>query len=884
VREKELCDIAVDCFRSPPQISPAVRFCLRIFLPLLPAVWLCAQEPLNAPAPLVTLPGATVPSDGGQLMAQTAARRAQELGFPSVAAALYREMLEQPGANRAEFTLALVTALMDAGRVEEAAQTLQGFVGLRDAAWRLRAGLIAAQQKRFDDARAAIAGITAEELVAGDRGWLYFLQGVLADAAGDLNRARGFHEQAETVAVSEMARVRFILAREQARLRMAPADANLLEEARKNMERLQGRKAGYGFARTYAVMLDSMGRKGDAIAELQRQLLMLPPEERTEADDFRLLLGLIAGADSGAGRNALQNLLAYGHDRSKQRMALQALARVSDREPARAQFQRELELLLGPAEPHPVREDLLLVRAQSALASKNYQLAEDDARKLLAEYPGSQLKGHALGVLTTSAWEQRRYRNAADQAAKAAAELPAGQVRAELGLLVAEAWFRARDYRSAADAYEQVLREMPAGVVPGRVMFQRVQAEIQAGQLDAAQGQLDALGGESAFDPLNRWQAEWNLARALQAGGQTEAAYARVNRLLATGRAETLPPDLRARMAWLQARLSFEAGQPEQTLRLTEALAVGLADVPAELRNEIASSGALLKAEASFALGRTEAALTLLKNLREAHPRADATAFSYIVEADHYAGRDQTVDAQRLLTKLVDDFPGNTYAPFALYQSALLAERRGQDANLEEANKLIEELVTKYPQSDYVFYARLKQGDLLRKLNQFPQAQQVYEALVNNFGRHQDLVLAQLALAECHNAQSLRDVSHAERAISLFEQLRDRVDAPVDVRVEAGFNLGHLLARRGQPARAEAVWWRDVVSEFLLETGRADQLGAKGRYWMARTLLELGGLYEQQAKLEQAQQAWRLILKTGLPGENLVRQRLARFNPNESKP
>ena len=316
----------------------------------------------------------------------------------------------------------------------------------------------------------------------------------------------------------------------------------------------------------------------------------------------------------------------------------------------------------------------------------------------------------------------------------------------------------------------------------------------------------------------------------------------------------------------------------------SESVRNGLAHVPAELRNEIASSGALLKAEASFALGRTEAALALLKNLREAHPRADATAYSYIVEADHYAGRDQTVDAQRLLTKLADDFPGNTYAPFALYQSALLAERRGQDANLEEANKLIEELVTKYPQSDYVFYARLKQGDLLRKLNQFPQAQQVYETLVNNFGRHQDLVLAQLALAECHNAQSLRDVSHAERAIALFEQLRDRVDAPVDVRVEAGFNLGHLLARRGQPARAEAVWWRDVVSEFLLETDRADQLGAKGRYWMARTLLELGGLYEQQAKLEQAQQAWRLILKTGLPGENLVRQRLARFNPNESKP
>ena len=49
-------------------------------------------------------------------------------------------------------------------------------------------------------------------------------------------------------------------------------------------------------------------------------------------------------------------------------------------------------------------------------------------------------------------------------------------------------------------------------------------------------------------------------------------------------------------------------------------------------------------------------------------------------------------------------------------EAALQAERRGQDANFAEANRLIEDLVKKYPSSDLVFYARLKQGDLLRKL------------------------------------------------------------------------------------------------------------------------------------------------------------------------
>jgi hypothetical protein len=147
-----------------------------------------------------------------------------------------------------------------------------------------------------------------------------------------------------------------------------------------------------------------------------------------------------------------------------------------------------------------------------------------------------------------------------------------------------------------------------------------------------------------------------------------------------------------------------------------------------------------------------------------------------------------------------------------------------------------------------------------------------------------DVVLAQLALAECHNAQSAGDPGHAETALVLFERVRDRVDAPVDVRVEAGYNRGMLLARRGDAEKAAAAWWMDVVKPFLLDPGAAAKLEAKGRWWMARTLLELGALREQQNKLEEAKQAWTLILEAGLPGDTLAKARLAPYGAPEAKP
>jgi hypothetical protein len=53
-------------------------------------------------------------------------------------------------------------------------------------------------------------------------------------------------------------------------------------------------------------------------------------------------------------------------------------------------------------------------------------------------------------------------------------------------------------------------------------------------------------------------------------------------------------------------------------------------------------------------------------------------------------------------------------------------------------------------------------------------------------------------------------------------------------------------------------------------------------------LLELGDLYEKEAKLEQARRAYELLLQQKLPGETLAQQRLTRFRTGkgggETKP
>ncbi len=162
---------------------------------------------------------------------------------------------------------------------------------------------------------------------------------------------------------------------------------------------------------------------------------------------------------------------------------------------------------------------------------------------------------------------------------------------------------------------------MPAG----DLLFQRVLSEINAGQLDEAQTLLDQTRNVPGVDAVSRWQAEWNLARALQVAGQAPRALQRVTRLLNERGAPALRADLSVRMAWLQARLAFEAGSPEEAIRLADALQARLAGpaagLPAALKTDVASTSVLLKAQALLASGKTRPAavaegLDLLARLR----------------------------------------------------------------------------------------------------------------------------------------------------------------------------------------------------------------------------------------------------------------------------
>ena len=856
----------------------------------LAAGGLRAQNAALAPAPLTLSINLADQDAGASTLELATAQHAAELGFATAARESYERLLaraELAAAVRSRAALGLTLVELAAGRIEAAEAALNRGADLLSPQTRLRRALIALQRRDTAAAAPLVENLRPEDVPAEESGWVFVAQAMLAESRGQYDRAQVSYGQAEGRAVSELARAQLLLARERTQLLYGQAAPEQEQQLRRQIEQFQGRPVGFTAAGQLAVVLDLLGRKGEAQTVLQQQLLLVPASENEAADRLRLLLALIAGPDSPVGLNSLRQLFAGALQPEMQRIALQLLAGAANDADSRAAFRRELDTQIARQPASKILDDLLLYRGRLALAQQEYDRAENDARALLANFPGSPDRVPALNVLVSVAWELRRYRTATDAITQLQGELGLDPRRGPLAVLLAESYFRAGDYRNAAGAYALALLEksLPPGVTRGTLMYQQVLSLLRAdqpAQLEEALQALDRLAVNPDFDAANRWQAEWNTVKTLQVRGQTARAYERLGGVLASEAFAVAAPELKLRLAWLQARLSLDAGRPAETLGLVEKLLAGPAAdsntaVPAALRQEAAGTARLVRAQALLALGREPDGMAELEALRRAYPGSDPAVYSIVIQAKYLSERGQTVEAQQLLIELADLYENSQYAAYALYEAAGNAERRGEDQHYQEAFRILHDLVERFPRNELVFYAQLKQGDLLRKLNQFGPAQVMYESILNRFAAHRDAPLAELALADTLFAQVTTDASRLGSALAHYERLFDLPSAPGEVRIEAGYKEGYALAMmRGNAPEARRALWL-VVDRFLLDEAERAAIGEKGRYWLGRTLLLYADLCEKAKAPQEAREAYELVLRSGIWGENSAKAALARL-------
>ncbi len=811
-------------------------------------------------------------------------------GIPSLAEKFLTQALEYPdlsAADRERAGLALTSAQLSLRQYEQAARTLEKWVPTDRPAARLRRALLDYQQGDFSAAAAALEQAPIEGLPESERPWRFLLEGLIEESQGESAKAEQNFEKARSMSATNVERALFETAISRGRILSGKATPEMVDVLRKKVEENRNTRMEVQFAKELAVLLQQLDRKDEALTVLQGQLDALGEEARDEKNQIRLLYALLEGENAPQAQTLLQEILRGRGVREVQQNALYLLARSPQWRLEPDGFLNFLEDVLKQTPDHALYDEILLFIAQLNLDLGRLDPAERAAARLLADFPASSGRKRALRLLAQVAMKREppRYRVAADYLNRLRGELEEGGARAKLSLLLADLYFLNGDYANANALYAELMRQPSPPLPRGDLLFREVLSAVRAEKLDAAASQLDAAAAMPDADAENHWRAEWSLMRALQEKDRAQDAFARLRKLLSEDKGANLSVELRLRLLWLEAQLALTTGQAKEAPALAERLVLMLDTLPEAAiakqdRARVLASALLLQGQALLGAGDAAAATKTFERLRAEFPDSDPAVLSYFVEARRLASEGLLAEAQQRAVAVADKYPKSNYAPAALYEAAALAEGQGSTAAYEQAVGLLDRIVRQYPESRYVFFARLRQGDIARKLNDFGAALIAYDGLLASYPDHVERARVEMARADAYLALSAKDATKYGAAEAAFERLFALPDLSADTRVEAGFKWGYVLERAGNLERARQAYWL-VVSRFL-RAENAPTLDGPGRYWMSRVVLQLGDLLSRRGDVQDARTVYALIGQYGLPGVNVARSRLgadsAQFN------
>ncbi len=813
---------------------------------------------------------------------------ALETGLASLAAKSFGQVLNELTEEDPRYIsirLKWVSALLARGSFQLAEKALSEGEVPNAPAWKLRQSMLDLALGQRASASGRLQGLHENDFSEEDQPWFLYVRGVLQWDAGAQETGLVLMDRAVELAKLPVQRIQMELAAYQRRVFAGPVNLELIEALRKKVDSFQGQRSGFQFAQEFALALHKNGNKEEALAVLEKHLSLLPVDENIQRSQLLLLVGILSPEGGGRGFLALKELIRTSKDRRISLLGLHLLLKSwPDDTTSKGDWINYLSTLLSEVPEHPLRGEFLLLLAQAAFEQEKVELARQTADAFLQGFPQAENVPNALRLLACISLSSQppQYRTAAAFLSRIRDKLQDPADKLHLSVQLADCHFLAGDYEIAATLYANSAKQSSDEATRAILKYQHILALISNDRLDLAEDILGTLDPLSPDYSVYRWRAEWNLVSKMKSAGRIQEAFSRVRDLIKAGELQSkdhLPHALVMRLRWLEAHLALELGRPSEASQYSDNLLETLDAVPEgkfkESDHENLFAGALmLKARALLAQNDYEASEPVLAKLREDYSKTSFAQRSYLLEASFHYHRDDLVRAQQLNVKLADDYPDNTMAPLALLEAAQFAEKRGSENFYKEALSLLERLTSQYPSHELVYYARLRQGHLFRKLNQFGNAQQIYANLLNQYPEHPELHLALLSNADCQLAQAGDDLVRFEVAIKLLERLFLQPDLPPDVSVEAGYKLAFAHRQIGKSPAAQEVLGSNLDRFLLNPEEKVPQLGARGRYWMSRSILELGNLLEEVSVLDEAKIVYGLIEEKNLPGRGLANSRI----------
>lgn len=366
-------------------------------------------------------------------------------------------------------------------------------------------------------------------------------------------------------------------------------------------------------------------------------------------------------------------------------------------------------------------------------------------------------------------------------------------IRAVITLKIADAFFYNHDFKLASEIYDEVLTLDRTGKFQD-VIENQVLSDLFLQDFERAKEHLSQISGY----PPKKCEAIIQYLSALKENQLHIEALKYIDSI----DLDEVPKLFKLRLILYKSKILYANKQYAQAMLFASKVCNLLTSRNIPINNEnlvdIISNALFIKGCSALSLQDAKLADETFKQLRISFEQTKWSSLSFIKEAKFFSKLGNYDKAISLLQKCKDD----KYIPYAQYKIAEIMCAMGR---FTEALKLFEDIVQNYRDSEFKNLARIAEGDTLRMLGKFADAQIIYERMLGKVNDEEQVKYLSLARAKCLLAQNCRNSSALDRAIIALEK---------------------LYASHCQ----DIALWTEIVSEYCLA------LKLKNNYGMLQTI------------------------------------------------
>ena len=644
----------------------------------------------------------------------------------------------------------------------------------------------------------------------------------------------------------------------------ALGDAGRTDEAQAALEHVETRYAGQPWAERASLknaeLALAKGSRPQAMKKLQALAANTNLQAETRAQGYRIVAQAL-GAESNytAALEMIDQGIAASADPAQRMECSVVKARMllsAGRLDEGAALMRTVAAQV-PDEKQSAQLQLDLADSLFRLGRWNEAAAEYQA--WLDAFDGSAGTASALAGRGWALWEAARYEEAAPVFERAAGTEADSDKRLALLQKLADSQFAGGQLSKAKESYAAVLKAAPAGgELAGRAQLQLAETELALGETEA--GEIRLLDLSSVHK-----ESEWSRTAILRLGalyedrGALETAMEQYGRIIEPcSEAKSCATALLAR-GLIRYRMGAFQGALDDFGRLCDELP----------QTPPVAQATFMRGWCYYMLGKDAKALQACERFLVDYPQSEFAPDVRFWLGEHAFNLGDYETAEKRFDSVATDHPESLRASEALYWAGrAAAARRAYLA----ANAHFNALMSRYPDSPKLAETLLAQGDVLSELGQFPAAILAFNEVIVKFPQRPEAMMAWGRKGDCQYTLGQENKARYEEALLSYRTLLDFANAPVDLRLQAGYKTGRCLEKMGR-STAALDRYMEVVYAYLQEA----KPPTEATVWFTRAAFGAAALQERAGKWKEAFGIYSRVADSGVPSAAEARDRMGRI-------